>query len=413
MSAATDEVNGTSNKPYTPMPNRRHPPFFGVILCVMLGALYNPAQAQNAFNWADHYGKSPTQFTPDDWRAIIDATWGDGLPTPQKLLLFDRWWNEINQAYGAFHNVDLDIVALRDAYRPEVEAGVSRGRFAALMSHLTYQLQELHTGGGALGVDGFTLLFNDIVPTVGYDRRIRGADFFAMEPDPGRSESLLVIRGRADTYYDKPIAVLIGPGSISAGELEALRLSFHPGARLFGKTAPGGNTGSDFINLGNSDWLASLSTGSMYLVSTHQYLAHVGLEPDEPVWFTREDVARGIDTVVEAALAWIEGETQAGAEDDGLCEGAARMQSQAFPNPFYDAATITFTLADASPVTVAIYNVLGQRIATLTAGMQPSGEQSVVWDGRILDGRKAPSGPYFYRIHAGASSATGALVYVR
>jgi hypothetical protein len=48
-----------------------------------------------------------------------------------------------------------------------------------------------------------------------------------------------------------------------------------------------------------------LATGSQYLVSTHEYLAHQALEPHEKVWLTRDDVADGIDTVVKAAKAWI------------------------------------------------------------------------------------------------------------
>ncbi|MBC6951286.1 hypothetical protein DWB58_25445, partial [candidate division KSB1 bacterium] len=113
---------------------------------------------------------------------------------------------------------------------------------------------RFNTGGTALARDGLVLLFNQTVATVGFDRRVRGEDHFAMQPDPQRPASALVIRGDPNTFYNKPIAILIGPGSISAGELEARRLAFHPRARIFGKAAAGGNTGSDNINLGNSDW---------------------------------------------------------------------------------------------------------------------------------------------------------------
>ena len=116
------------------------------MLLMMLGMLSSPVQAQQPIaSWMDTYGKSPTQFTVDEWREIIDATWGDGLPTASKLALFDTWWNEIEQRFGGFHNIDLDLDEMRDRYRPEIEAGVSRGRFAGIMAHFTYQLQELHT----------------------------------------------------------------------------------------------------------------------------------------------------------------------------------------------------------------------------------------------------------------------------
>lgn len=65
--------------------------------------------ANENFNWAVAHGKSPAKFTAKDWRPIIDATWGQGLPTATKLQLFDRWWNEVHLQYGAFHNFEFDL----------------------------------------------------------------------------------------------------------------------------------------------------------------------------------------------------------------------------------------------------------------------------------------------------------------
>jgi hypothetical protein len=39
----------------------------------------------------------------------------------------------------------------------------------------------------------------------------------------------------------------------------------------------------------------------------HDYLTHDEVLVDEPVWLTSDDVARGTDSVVAAALAWIRG----------------------------------------------------------------------------------------------------------
>jgi hypothetical protein len=49
-------------------------------------------------------------------------------------------------------------------------------------------------------------------------------------------------------------------------------------------------------------------TGSGYLLDGHQYLAHTAVQPDEVVWLTPDDVAHGQDTVVQAAINWIEGQ---------------------------------------------------------------------------------------------------------
>src|SRR5215210_3609401 len=69
----------------------------------------------------------------DRWREAVDTTWGQGLPTEQKLAIFDKFWTTIDQRFAAFQDLDVDWNALRARYRPEVAAGVSRGRFAGIM----------------------------------------------------------------------------------------------------------------------------------------------------------------------------------------------------------------------------------------------------------------------------------------
>ena len=93
--------------------------------------------------------KKPGHYTAEDWRTVIDSTWGPGLPTNQKLAIFDEAWNTLNAKYAAFQNLNVNWTALRDLYRPEIADTVnpvSRGRFAAIMNHLSLALHELHTG---------------------------------------------------------------------------------------------------------------------------------------------------------------------------------------------------------------------------------------------------------------------------
>ncbi len=104
-----------------------------------------------------------------------------------------------------------------------------------------------------------------------------------------------------------PIAVLAGPGTVSNGDWETVRLGFHEMVRVFKKPTNGAFTPSDNPDLGE-DWFFSRATGSGYRVEGHQYIAHSSARIDEEVWLTPEDVAQGRDTVVEAAIAWIEGQ---------------------------------------------------------------------------------------------------------
>ncbi len=67
---------------------------------------------------------------------------------------------------------------------------------------------------------------------------------------------------------------------------------------------------------------------------------------------------------------------------------------QNYPNPFNPSTTIKYDLPKASKVSLVIYNILGQRVATLVNEMQPAGHHVVSWGGSTQNGAAA-SGVYF------------------
>lgn len=77
---------------------------------------------------------------------------------------------------------------------------------------------------------------------------------------------------------------------------------------------------------------------------------------------------------------------------------------QNYPNPFNPTTTIRFGLPVASTVTMRIYNLLGQQIATLLSGQFAAGVHQTIWDGRDSQGRLIASGVYFYRLEATSAS---------
>ena len=88
-----------------------------------------------------------------EWQYIIDTTWGAGLPTAQKLQLFDAFWNKVNQTWGGFPNLIVNWDSLKNYYRPIVEAGVSRGRFYGILSKMNMELNENHVRIKDFGID--------------------------------------------------------------------------------------------------------------------------------------------------------------------------------------------------------------------------------------------------------------------
>jgi hypothetical protein len=91
------------------------------------------------------FEKRPGRYGRDDWQNLIDSVWGPGLPTAEKLMIFDNYWNKIDSSFACFQNIEINWDSLKSVYRPEIAAGVSKGRFAAILSHMNLLLHESHS----------------------------------------------------------------------------------------------------------------------------------------------------------------------------------------------------------------------------------------------------------------------------
>ena len=66
---------------------------------------------------------------------------------------------------------------------------------------------------------------------------------------------------------------------------------------------------------------------------------------------------------------------------------------QNYPNPFNPITAISYQLSAISQVDLSIYNILGQKVATLVSEKQPAGIYKVEWDASGYS-----SGMYFYKL---------------
>ena len=84
------------------------------------------------------------------------------------------------------------------------------------------------------------------------------------------------------------------------------------------------------------------------------------------------------------------------------------------PNPFNGGTLIEFQLAaDQGPVELALYNIVGEKVATLMSGVRDGGVYHLIWDGRDEAGRTLASGVYLYRLEAGGQTLTRRLLLIR
>ena len=71
---------------------------------------------------------------------------------------------------------------------------------------------------------------------------------------------------------------------------------------------------------------------------------------------------------------------------------------QNYPNPFNPTTSIEYGLPVDTDVKIEIYNILGNKVATLFEGKKSAGIHSIKWDGKDGQGHFVGSGVYFYKI---------------
>ena len=87
--------------------------------------------------------------------------------------------------------------------------------------------------------------------------------------------------------------------------------------------------------------------------------------------------------------------------------------AQNFPTCFAYSTTIRYSLARSSRVSMVVYNVTGQKAATLVNWVQGPGIYSLQWNGRGDDGRPLPSGVYLYQLIAANRSMSKKMILIR
>ncbi len=86
---------------------------------------------------------------------------------------------------------------------------------------------------------------------------------------------------------------------------------------------------------------------------------------------------------------------------------------QNYPNPFNPETNIQFDLAENSHVSLSIFNLVGQRVATLVDQTMDAGAYNVKWRGLNDKGASLPTGMYFYEMKTSKYQSVKKLVLVK
>lgn len=94
--------------------------------------------------------------------------------------------------------------------------------------------------------------------------------------------------------------------------------------------------------------------------------------------------------------------------DIGNSAPRAFSLSQNYPNPFNAITDIEFSLPAQSDVRLEIFNMVGQKVATLANGVLSVGYHTASWNAT-----KEASGVYFYKLTAGSFAKTNQMTLLK
>ncbi len=308
-----------------------------------------------------------------DW-----ATWGV-LETGNSRVGFiwcDGWIDDVEDAFG---QACLEMVNDQD------------------LDGLIIDFRSNFGGNMNLSNSGLSHLFNTTVLTIDFGFRPNAHNHWSMMLSG--AFYYYNIPGNSADVFDKPIAVLLGPKTISSGDQVALRMTYHPKARSFGRQtstsfdSPVGYTMNQYpeFNARYSKYDASR------VDSPQDFLSYIGFPVDEEVWLDPADCRNGIDTVIQAALDWI------GQDVSSVPESAAPFGSNITgiaPNPCNPRTVIEFQLEKDGPCRLEIFDVAGRLVVTRQWTTLAMGAHNYVWNGKTDSGQSAASGSYLVRLTA-------------
>jgi len=167
-----------------------------------------------------------------------------------------------------------------------------------------------------------------------------------------------------------------------------------PGIGMYGPLKQFNNIGLSPYQLRSAHF--SQSIPNLAPLGFYDYIAYCGDYPStvtDSSFFQVEVVAGAVGEA--AQTAWVlTGSFDRGGVQTSVPAEFALLSN--YPNPFNASTLISYELPASADVKLEMYNIFGQKVATLIDGEQEAGYRSVTWEGS-----EAASGVYFYKLTAG------------
>ena len=160
--------------------------------------------------------------------------------------------------------------------------------------------------GGAAGLNnGISRLMNHFTSTLDSRKRCSASDLYTICPFTPPWYVGGDIPSDYGTYYDRPIAVLLGPNCLSYGDISSWQFSYIPNVRTFGRSPQAIYSGyyGTVTRPGYTFRSPSVTFVDHYSPNEPRWGEEYPIFDD--VWLTPAGVANGEDDVVNRAVEWM------------------------------------------------------------------------------------------------------------
>ncbi len=145
--------------------------------------------------------------------------------------------------------------------------------------------------------------------------------------------------------------------------------------------------------------------------------ATIIFEPIERGIFTDKINFRSVtDTLLIARQVFVEGATYPVSVEEEINGVYNYSLSQNYPNPFNPSTNIKFQISELGFISLKVYDILGNEIATLVNEEKPAGSYEIEFSTSLMHqsaGGGLPSGIYFYQLKAGNFIQTKKMLLIK
>ncbi len=337
----------------------------------------------------------PASFTGEITGTVIDTASQKGVFA--RVIAYRQWWTANDSILIYRHFIfDSDSIGQFDMIN------LPPGQYRVLAIPLGQYAPSFYNASGALTIQW------KLATVISLNGNEAGGIDIFVHPILRSSIGYTSINGSATS--SEPINPT-GPARAKAGfsTANAAAITGYPisGGFVYALDSSGNVAGYALTDASGAYTITGLAPGvySM-LMDCHDYTTLAASNVSPSYNSSGADIAAAQNFVVSSDITSVP-------NVQGVSIPSTYSLGQNYPNPFNPTTQIRFNLTQSDKISLTIYNLLGQKIATIAEGVYQAGSYVVTWNGTNGHGIAVASGVYFYRLSGSSFVITKKMLLLK